>query len=293
MSEAMLAHLRERQEGEPEVLPTFLPSWNRASRDEGGGKGLALGWYIVLAGLTGAGKTLLALNLVSKALREGRSVLFFSLEMSWAQLCTRLRAIVSGEDVTSLEWGDGYCPGLAEEVDEQLLHLPGALYLNTEPIWRLEDIREVMASYRRESNVELVVVDYAQLVEPSGSNERLYAAMSNISSQLRHAAKRLNVVTVALSQMNRSSTRERSRKPTVDSLFGSSRFGFDADQVAALDYSRREVDDLHRVERTWLNVVKNRHGPSVEIPVALEKRNLRIEEARPDEEDDWPGIGPS
>lgn len=284
----MLAELRKRQARDPDVVPTPWPSWNGASRDEGGGRGMALGWYVVLAGLTGAGKTLAALNLVGSALKSGRSVLLFSLEMSWEQLCTRLRAIVSGEDVTAVERGRGFDPEVAEAADEEFMRLPGSLHLNTEPIWRLDDIRGVMAEYRRSYDVRLVVVDYAQLVEPAGADAELFSKMSEISAQLRYSAKELGCVTVALSQMNRSGTRDRDRSPTIESLFGSSRLGFDADQVAMLDHSRRESDQIRRVERTWLNLAKNRHGPSVEIPVALEKRTLQIREARDHEVEEWP-----
>lgn len=287
-----LADLRERQAAPPEVLETPWPTWNRASRDEGGGQGLARGWYLVVAGATGHGKTLLALNLVASALRQGVSVAFFTLEMSKEQLQTRLRSIVTGRDITALEWGPNFDPETAAEADRTFMQLPGALYRNAEPIWRLDDIRDEMARLKRESDVGLAVVDYAQLVDPAGSDAELFAKMSDISSQLRYSAKALDVVTVALSQMNRSSTRERDRSPTVDGLFGSSRFGFDADQVAVLDYSQRETDDVERVTRTWLAMVKNRHGPSVEIPVALEKQNLQLREARDDEVGDWPGVSP-
>lgn len=291
VSDNLLQRLRWQQEDGAETVPTYLESWNRACRDEGGGQGLALGWYVVVAGLTGAGKTLVGLNLAAEALRTGENVLYFSLEMSWQQLCSRLRAITAGTDITEVEWGPHRSEEAAREADRELLNLPGDLYLNIEPIWKLNDVLEVLEVHRNQCDVTLAVVDYAQLVSPAGADRKLFEKMSHISSQLRYAAQKFDVVTVALSQLNRSSTADRGRKPTVDGLFGSSRFGFDADQVAVLDYSRREKDEVHRIERTWINLVKNRHGPAVEIPVALEKKNLRIREAKPHEESEWPGMG--
>lgn len=289
INDLLLSGLRQRQlEGVP-VVPTFLDTWNRVSRGQGAGEGLAAGWYAMIAGLTGAGKTLVALNLVARALEEGHGVLFFSLEMDPDTLCTRLRSIVSGVDITRVEPGDKYSLEDARDADQQILDLPGTCYLNEEPIWRLEDIRKVMAFHRKTADVSLVVVDYAQLVEPSGNDRELFQAMSHISAQLRHAAKKLDLVTVALSQLNRSSTADRSRKPTIDGLYGSSRFGFDADQVLVLDYSRRDREDRHRTERTWLNLVKNRHGPATEIPVEFDYSTLQVREARPHEEGSWPG----
>lgn len=290
VSADFLADLRERQAAPPEVVETPWPMWNRACRDEGGGRGPAMGWYIVLAGPTGHGKTLLGLNLTASALRQGVSVAFFTLEMSEDQLQTRLRSIVSGEDITRLEWGPRFDADAAAEADRMFMEMPGSLYRNDEPIWRLEDIRQEMARLKREGGVGLAIVDYAQLVEPAGDTKHLFAKMSEISAQLRYSAKHLGMVTVALSQLNREATRDRGMRATVDGLFGSSRFGHDADQVAILDHTRRATDDVERVTRTWVNLAKNRHGPNTEIPVALEKDTLRFREAKDDEAGDWPGV---
>lgn len=289
LSAGALHELRLRQEREVEAVSTGFESWDKASRGEGGGKGLALGWYALLCGMTGAGKTLLMLNLVAQALRDGVDVLVFSLEMSWEQLATRLRPIVTGEDVTHVEWGDYYRAEKAKVADQAIVNLPGTLYVNYKPIWRLDDIGAVMEAHRRDHDVRLFVVDYAQLVEPSGQDSRLFEKMGDVSSALRYHAKALDCVCIALSQLNRTTTRDRGVGPTVDGLFGSSRFGFDADQVLALDFSRRENDPVTRTERTWLKLLKNRHGPQVDIPVQLDKSTLRFREALPHEEDAWPG----
>lgn len=282
VSESMLRDLRAKQAMPWSGVPTFLPTWSKACRDEGGGQGLAWGWYELIAGPTGAGKTILALNQVARALRDNVSCLFFSLEMSCAQLLTRLRAIVSGQEITHLETGRYFRADEAEEADCALMELPGSLYVNTEPIWKLSDIREVMEVHRETDGVRLFVVDYAQLVEPSGSDKKLYEAMASISSQLRHEAKRLGAVCIALSQLNRSSTAGDSR-PSVDGLFGSSRFGFDADQVLILD-TRREVNEIKRTERRKLLLAKNRHGPTLELPLEFDKSCLRWRELLPDEQ---------
>ena len=266
-------------------MKTSLLKWNRACRGEGGGLGLAHGWYVIVAGLTGTGKTLLALNLVATALKSGVSVLFVSLEMSWEQLATRLRPIVSGIEVSHLEWGPYFKPKEAETADRRILELPGALYVNTEAVWRLPDIRHAL-EHHAERGVRLVILDYAQLIAPDGSDRKLFEAMSEISSQLRFEAKRLGIVCVVLSQLNRSATRERLSPPTIDGLFGSSRFGFDADQVLALDYSKRERDPIRRTERTRLLLLKNRHGPALvgesAISVEFDFANFQISEVEVD-----------
>lgn len=291
VSEDLLAELRVRCEAPPDAVPTPFPSWNRVCRGEGGGRGIARGWFDVLSGPTGAGKTLLALNVMAEALRHGLVVLFFSLEMDWRQLLVRLRAIVSDEDVRRLEPGSDYCGATASVADRELLHgLPGELVLNTEPIWKLADIRDTIARWQENYEVGLVVVDYAQLVAPGGSDCALYEAMSETSSQLRYAAQRYDVATLVLSQLNRATTADRTAPPTVDGLFGSSRLGFDADQVLILDHTRRKRQESERLEATFLRIAKNRHGPQGEIPVVFEKRSLTWREMQPHEEDElWPG----
>ena len=77
-----------------EAIPTPFPMWNQQCRDEGGGVGLALGWHVVIAGSTGHGKSLLAIGMAAKAIMDGETVAFMSLEMSTPQLASRLYAIL-------------------------------------------------------------------------------------------------------------------------------------------------------------------------------------------------------
>lgn len=284
----LLAKLRWKQNKGVEAIPTPSSSWNRACRGYGGGEGLALSWYVLLTALTGLGKTLLALGMTRTALENGYNVLYVSLEQDWDELITRLRSIVTGGNITEVEPGKRHDPEKAKAADDQIIALPGQLHVNTEPIWRLQEITDVIEAHADAYDVRMVIVDYCQLVSPAGDNTKLFQRMSEVSSRLRYAAKNHELVTVALSQMNRSAPRDES--PSLGSLFGSSRLEFDADQILALDHSRREVDEVSRIERTWLTMIKNRHGPQIEVPVALDKRNLRIREAMPDEEGEWPGM---
>lgn len=284
----LLKELREDQDGPIRAVPTCLPTWNKASRAKGGGEGLATGWLVYVAGHTGAGKTLFTLNQVRAALRADVSVLYFTLELDWEHIATRLRGIVSGRDVTHLEWGGQFDTGKAEAADREIADLPGSLFVNTEPIWKLEDVRAVVEEYAWKYDVGLVVIDYAQLVDPSGSNRHLSERMTEVSRTLSLTAQNAGLTGLVVSQANRASTRDRKRTPTVDSLFGSSRLGQDADQVVILDWTRQENLPADRKLRTWALVVKNNHGPEVEIPVELDKSTLRFREAKPDEEDYWP-----
>ena len=282
-----LSFLRARQAAEPDAVPTFLPSWNSCCRGEGAGIGLARGWAVIIAGATGAGKTLLALNLTHAALKAGERVLYITLEMSWEQLVTRLRAIATGVDVRRVEWGDEFSDTDARQADAALLDLPGHLYFNRLPIWKLEDVSELMRLYATERGVRFFIVDYLQLVSPGGS-ERIYEGVTKVSQQLRYAAQSLNAVCVSVSQFNRATSANRSERPVVQGLLGGSSIENDASQVLLLDHTRRKRDDYRRTERGYLLLGKNRHGPQGELRVEYDYRTLRVREALPDEEAEWP-----
>ncbi len=284
-----LALLREEQAKPCHAVPTFLPTWNGCCRGEGGGKGLARGWFVVVGGATGAGKTLAGgLNLVAEALRQGEHVLYLSLEMSWKQLITRLRAIVTGTDVRRLEWGDRFNIDEALKADTVLLEdLPGTLRFNMLPVWKLEDVKALMESFAEVGRCRFFVVDYLQLVSPGGT-ERIHEATMRVAQELRYAAQSLNAVCVALSQANRATSANRTGRPIVQGLLGGSSIENDASQVLLLDHTRRKRDETNRTERTWLLLGKNRHGPQCEIPVEFDYRTLRVQEAKPDEEGEWP-----
>lgn len=202
--------LRKEQAQPPDAQPAFLSTWAQACRAKGGGIGLATGWLVYVAGHTGAGKTLFTLNQVHESLQAGKNVLYFSLELGWEHIITRLRPIVTGRDVTHLEWGEYFDEYEAEEADEVISQLPGELLINTEPIWELEDVRAVVQEYewQLDGGLDLVVVDYAQLIDPIGSDAHLSERMTHVSRTLSHIAQEFGLTGLVVSQANRASTRD-------------------------------------------------------------------------------------
>ena len=96
----------------------------------------------------------------------------------------------------------------------------------------------------------------------------------------------MNVVTVGLSQMNRQTSSNRVDSPFAQGLIGSSSLENDADQVLLLDHSRYEKGN--RSAKTWALLAKNRHGSQGDIPIEWDYKTLRVREALPDEEGEWP-----
>ena len=129
-------------------------------------------------------------------------------------------------------------------------------------------------------------MDYLQLAT-SRNAESLFREVSDISSRIREFAQRMEVVTISLSQLNRQTSGDRFNSPAAQGLIGSSSLENDSDQVLLLDHSRYERGD-GRSAKTFALLAKNRHGGQGEIPIEWDYRSLRVREALPDEESEWP-----
>lgn len=291
----LLADLAERNARPVTAVPTPFAQWNRACRDEGGGRGLARGWHIVVAGATGAGKSCLALNLVDAALRAGQHVLYISLEMSRPQLVTRLVALSTGTAVRHLEPGEFYRRTVAEtahgEFCAMLERSGGSIHVNQLPLRELADISLAINWYAHPGTAgkvrppcTVIVTDYLQLCWASGARTML-DSITEVSHLIRGLAREHELVSIGLSQFNRSTSVNRAERPRVEGLMGGSPLENDADQVLLLDHSSHERNGPGTA-RTNVLLAKNRHGPQVEIPVTWDYRTLRVREDTPDPDPD-------
>jgi len=213
-------HLKELKQP-VEAIATPFDLWNRQCRDEGGGVGLAMGWHVVVAGSTGHGKSLMALNMAAKAIEAGKVVAFMSLEMSTPQLASRLYAILTDTDVRLLERGSAPPPEVERRLCEIHEETGGRFLTNEQPVHEISRIQAQIRYWVEEKGARLCIIDYLQLAT-SRTAETLYNEVSDISSSVIELAKRLNVVTVGLSQMNRRTSGDGSASPVVQGLIGSS-----------------------------------------------------------------------
>jgi replicative DNA helicase len=145
-----------------------------------------------------------------------------------------------------------------------------------------------MEGFLAEAGIRFFVVDYLQLAQ-TGSDEAVYRAVTEVSAEVMTFAHQHEVVTVGLSQINRTASTDRDNRPQPQGLIGSSSLENDADQVLLLDHTRYERDGLSpHLARTFLLIAKNRHGPCGSLPIEWNYRTLRVREASPDEEEAWP-----
>ena len=227
---------------------------------------------ILLAARPGMGKTSMALNILLHAGKfSGKSVAFFSLEMSREQLVLRLISNESFVDNKKLVTGK-----LNESDWEKVAAAADAL--NRTKILIDDDstvsVADINAKCRRVEDLGLVVIDYLQLMTSAGGKERSgdnrQQIVSDISRALKIMAKELNVPVLCLSQLSRANESRTNKRPMLSDLRESGAIEQDADIVMFLyreDYYEKESENHNLAECI---IAKNRHGgdPDGGAPVA-------------------------
>jgi replicative DNA helicase len=234
---------------------------------------LTSGWQksdlIIIAGRPSMGKTAFVLTMARNiAVDHGRPVAFFSLEMASMQLVTRL--IVSETELPSNRIRNGRLEDYEwKQLDYKIKSLTDApIYIDDTPAISIFELRAKCRRLKVQYNVELIVIDYLQLMTGSGdmkgSREQ---EVSNISRALKSIAKELDVPVIALSQLNRSvELRSGNKRPQLSDLRESGAIEQDADLVIFLH--RPEKYDLFEDEKgnslvgiAEVILAKHRNGP--------------------------------
>lgn len=259
------------------VVPTPWPTWNVACRGSGGGEGLAHGWHVVIGAGSGSGKSLMATNLAAEAVRRGEDVCFLSLEMSRAEVVTRLLAIYANETARKLEHGGRFSEDAWVEASEMLQEASGSIRINERPLKGLHDIGSAIRHYA-DQGCRMMIVDYLQLAWVRGA-DGMFDQITEVSHTVRGLAQECDILTIGLSQINRKMSFE-GGTPVKEGLMGGSSLENDADQVVVL--GKPEPDERGNYRNT-ARLDKNRHGPQAEWAAMLETKTLRIREIDPDE----------
>lgn len=175
-----------------------------------------IGEYIILSGLSGGGKTALACNLAIHFARQGKRTAFFSLEMSDWKLIFRMASSLCR--IPSREISKGHNPHNAEIFVDQLKELRGMTSIKI--FERKMDARSIEAGIRmlhRKWGLEVVFIDYLQLIDPFSSKDNREQQVARISRMLKRLTRELGVMIVVLAQLNKDSEREK-RKPKASDL---------------------------------------------------------------------------
>ena len=227
--------------------------------------------FIILAARPSMGKTALALNIVQNvALRAHnsvggvpRSVAFFSLEMSKEQLVNRMLCAEANIDSQRLRIGEMKEDDWTHLWDACDVMSKAKIYIDDTAGITVMDMRSRARRLKAEHGLDLIVVDYLQLMQGSGkrntSGDR-QQEVSEISRSLKALARELDVPVLALSQLSRGVEARQVKRPMLSDLRESGSLEQDADIVAFLyreDYYNPETENKH----TELIIAKHRNGP--------------------------------
>lgn len=230
--------------------------------------GLQPGNLIVVAARPSMGKTALALCIAEHAaLSDGKSVAIFSLEMSGDELIQRLLSSTAIVDAGRIRSGR-LAPEDWSRVGRAADRLSAArLFIDDSEGVSIGEMRTKTRRLKSREGLDLMIVDYLQLMEGSGSRreESRVQEISSISRGLKMLARDLNVPIIVVSQLNRSPDSRNDKRPMLSDLRESGAIEQDADLVFMI--YRDEYYDPDSADQgvAEVNVAKNRHGPTERV----------------------------
>ena len=255
--------------------------------------GLATGWsdldrmtaglqrsdLIIVAGRPSMGKTTLAINIAEHAVIKGQqAVAVYSMEMPGEQLAMRMMASLGRIDQHKVRTGrldDEDWPRLTSAVG---LLTDTRLYIDDTPALAPADLRARCRRIKREHGLDMVVIDYLQLMQVPGTTDNRATEISEISRSLKAMARELDVPVIALSQLNRSLEQRTDKRPVMSDLRESGAIEQDADVI--LFIYRDEVYDEDSPDKGIAEVIigKQRNGPIGRVKLAFRGQYTRFED---------------
>jgi replicative DNA helicase len=227
---------------------------------------------IIVAARPGMGKTSLLLSFALNAARKyNQRVAIFSLEMSAEQLVQRLISAETGIDSQRLRIGN-----LREEEWPTFIQATGALsdtmiFIDDTPSISAMQVRTKARRLYAEFGLDLIVIDYLQLMQGDRRTENRVQEISFLSRNLKGLARELNIPVVVASQLSRAVEQRNDKRPMLSDLRESGSIEQDADIVVFIyrdDYYTPETDQANIAE---VIVSKHRNGPTGMVPLFFRK----------------------
>lgn len=248
--------------------------------------GLKGGDMVIVAARPSMGKTALAMNLAQNIGFNKKSVAIFSLEMSKEQLTDRMIASAMGIDSWKLQKWELEDSEFAKIGEAMEMLSKADIYIDDSAGWNLVDLKSKARRLKMESRLDLIIIDYLQLMTNGNSMNRVQE-VSEISRGIKSLARELDVPIIALSQLSRAVESRPDKRPVLSDLRESGSIEQDADIVMMI-YREDYYDEFsERKGVTDLFIRKNRNGPIGSVQLMFHKNNqkfVEIESAQqPDE----------
>ncbi|MFC1593143.1 replicative DNA helicase [Candidatus Omnitrophota bacterium] len=273
-------------EGYVEPIPHVLSYFTGLDEFLGG---LQRSDLLIVAGRPSMGKTSLALNIARNAAVEQKAcVALFSLEMGRESLVLRLLSSESGVDSRRVRLGrhDEYEEKRIMEATGRLSE--ASIYIDDSPMLRVVEMRSKARRLHYEHGIDLIIVDYLQLMQGEGRGENRVQEIGYVSRSLKAIARELNVPVLVVSQLSRAVEWRASHKPQLSDLRESGSIEQDADVVMFI-----YRDDYYYNEEEWgtqhpdksypagiadVIIAKHRNGPIGEIKLHFVPKTAKFED---------------
>lgn len=232
------------------------------------------GWHggemIVVAARPGMGKTNLAINFAWEAVKQGKQVLYFSLEMSRTELMHRIASQAKSINYSRIQ------SGALDEVGGQITTFVAdyremSLHINDRAGHTMGSIKTESRKVMRKHGLDMILIDHIGLLNSKHDNQ--YNKMTEISRQVKVLAKELNVPVFALTQLNRSVEQRQDPIPKMSDLRDSGAIEQDADIVM---FPHREIKEDGSSDLGQLRIAKLRHGQIGNIPLLVDFARCRF-----------------
>ena len=239
-------------------------------------RGLQKSDLIIVAARPAMGKTAFVLNLATHVALQGGTVAFFSLEMPREQLMHRIFCAEGQIDATHLARGE-----LDEEEWSRLVKVADRmiktnLYFDDTSSTTVMDIRTRARRLKAERGLDLIAIDYLQLIQAPGRAENRTLAVAEMTRSLKVLARELSVPIIALSQLSRATEGRSDKRPMLSDLRESGSIEQDADIVMFLyreDYYNQDTENANITE---LSIAKHRNGATDTVKMFFQKEYTRF-----------------
>src|SRR3989475_442699 len=231
-------------------------------------EGFTTGDLIVVASRPSVGKTSLALAMAFEMAKRGHPALLFSLEMDAKQIVSRFLALNSRMDLLALRTGNI----IDTEAAEALRGMP--ILIDDTPGISIMELRTKARRATTHEKIEVIVVDYIQLIRTGEDDENRVQEIATITRNLKSLARELKVVVVGLSQLSRAAG-DAGAEPKLSTLRESGALEQDADVVVML-WRDREETPAGAPRLINGSVAKNRNGPTGPFQLLFESEQERF-----------------
>ena len=231
--------------------------------------GFQKGDMVLIAARPSMGKTTFSLNIAENAaLREGKSVVIFSLEMPKEQLAYKLLCSEANVDMLKLRTGN-----LDDDDWERIARATGPLskakiYIDDPAGLSVMEMRSKCRKIKMEHGIDMILIDYLQLMSGSAGSESRQQEVSEISRSIKALAKEMECPIIALSQLSRAPEQRADHRPMLSDLRESGSIEQDADVVMFLyrdEYYNKETEEKNIGECI---IAKQRNGPVGTVKMA-------------------------